>query len=148
MKHKDLDVWKIGMDIVIEVYSITQNFPSQEQYGLTSQIRRSAVSIPSNIAEGAARGSKREFTNFLYIARGSLSELDTQLILSRRLGYVSNMQDTETKIIELRNKLNALIKSVKREMVKGKMLSVKLLGVRSKIHILQSHNLTVSHFTI
>ena len=148
MKHKDLDVWKIGMDIVIEVYSITQNFPSQEQYGLTSQIRRSAVSIPSNTAEGAARGSKREFTNFLYIARGSLSELDTQLILSRRLGYVSNMQDTETKIIELRNKLNALIKSVKREMVKGKMLSVKLLGVRSKIHILQSHNLTVSHSTI
>jgi four helix bundle protein len=86
--HKKLEAWKQSMDLVIEVYRTTGNFPNQEIYGLTNQIRRATVSIPSNIAEGAARQTKKEFTNYLHMAQGSLSELDTQLELARRLGYL------------------------------------------------------------
>jgi four helix bundle protein len=78
------------MDLVIEIYRTTENFPSQEIYGLTNQIRRAAISIPSNIAEGAARQTKKEFTNYLHMAQGSLSELDTQMELAKRLGYVDD----------------------------------------------------------
>jgi four helix bundle protein len=76
------------MDLVIEIYRITENFPNQEIYGLTNQIRRAVASIPSNIAEGAARQTKKEFTNYLHIAQGSLSELDTQIEIASRLGYL------------------------------------------------------------
>jgi four helix bundle protein len=86
--HKKLEAWKQSMDLIIEIYRTTENFPSQEIYGLTNQTRRAAVSVPSNIAEGAARQTKREFTNYLHMAQGSLSELDTQLELARRLGYL------------------------------------------------------------
>ena len=79
--HKDLDVYQNSMELVTDIYHMTKFFPREEQYGLTSQIRRSAVSVPSNIAEGAARKSKPEFIQFLYIALGSLSELETQLII-------------------------------------------------------------------
>jgi len=75
--HKDLEVWKKSMDLVSNIYKITESFPNKELYGLTNQIRRAAVSVPSNIAEGAARSSKREFIQFLYVALGSLSELET-----------------------------------------------------------------------
>lgn len=77
------------MDLVLKVYKITSSFPKSEVYGLTSQTRRAAISIPSNIAEGASRRTKREFLQFLYIAKGSLSELDTQFELAERLGYLS-----------------------------------------------------------
>jgi four helix bundle protein len=77
MDHKDLDVWKRSMDLVVKVYQITKLFPDTEKYGLTSQMRRAAVSIPSNIAEGAARKGDKEFIQFLYISIGSLSELET-----------------------------------------------------------------------
>ena len=87
MDHKELDVWKLSMDLVEKVYKITANFPSDEKFGLISQIRRAAISIPSNIAEGAARRSDKELMQFLYISVGSLAELETQLILSKRLGY-------------------------------------------------------------
>jgi four helix bundle protein len=80
--HKRLEVWRQSMDLTINIYRTTEKFPSQELYGLTNQLRRAAVSIPSNIAEGAARQTKKEFTNFLHIAQGSLSELDTQLSLA------------------------------------------------------------------
>ena len=86
--HKKLDAWKLSMDLVIDVYQTTDRFPSQEKYSLTDQIRRATISIPSNIAEGAARQTKKEFTNYLHMAQGSLSELDTQLELARRLGYL------------------------------------------------------------
>ena len=85
--HKNLDVWKLSIDLVEKVYEITKAFPKAEKYGLTSQIRRSAVSVPSNIAEGAARKGNSEFIQFLYISLGSLSELETQLIISVRIGY-------------------------------------------------------------
>ena len=88
--HKKLDAWKLSMDLVIDVYQTTDKFPRQEQYSLTGQIRRAAISIPSNIAEGAARQTKKEFSNYLHIAQGSLSEFDTQLELARRLGYLDD----------------------------------------------------------
>ncbi len=85
--HKKLDAWKLSMDLVIDVYRVTDKFPSHEKYGLIDQIRRATISIPSNIAEGAARQTKKEFSNYLHIAQGSLSELDTQIELARRLDY-------------------------------------------------------------
>ena len=81
--HKDLDVWKKSMDLVEDVYRLTKSFPDAEKYGLTNQIRRCAVSISSNIAEGAARKTDKEFVKFCYIALGSLSELETQLLLPK-----------------------------------------------------------------
>lgn len=78
----------MAMDLVIDVYKMTDKFPSHEKYSLTDQIRRATISIPSNIAEGAARQTKKEFTNYLHMAQGSLSELDTQVELARRLGYL------------------------------------------------------------
>ncbi|MBI1768879.1 MAG: four helix bundle protein [Bacteroidetes bacterium] len=87
--HKKLDVWKLSMDFVIDIYRKTEGFPKEERYALTDQIRRAAVSIPSNIAEGAARQTKKEFINYLHIAQGSLSELDTQFEIAKRLSYLS-----------------------------------------------------------
>ncbi len=86
--HKDLDVWNEGIGLVLEVYKIVKQFPIEEKFGLSDQIRRSAISIPSNIAEGAARNSKKEFLQFLFIALGSLSELETQLIIAKKLEYL------------------------------------------------------------
>ena len=90
--HKDLLVWQKAVELVVTVYRITSTFPRDELYGLVSQIRRSAVSIPSNIAEGAARQTKREFQQFLHIALGSASELETQFIIAGRLGYCDALQ--------------------------------------------------------
>ena len=86
--HKKLEVWKQSMDFVAEIYKSTEGLPSEEIYGLTNQLRRAAGSIPCNIAEGAARQTKKEFTNFLHIAQGSLSEVDTQIEIAGRLGYL------------------------------------------------------------
>src|SRR4030042_1395243 len=87
--HKKLDVWQAAMKVAQMVYQLTNTFPSEERFGLVTQMRRAAVSIPSNIAEGAARQGKREFKNFVSMAQGSLSELDTQLDLTILLGYIS-----------------------------------------------------------
>lgn len=86
---KELKIWKKAIDLTTEVYKATANFPSEEKFGLTSQIRRSAVSVPSNIAEGAGRNSNKEFNHFLGIANGSSYELQTQLIISQNLDLVS-----------------------------------------------------------
>lgn len=86
--HKDLDVWNKAMEFAERLYHITSIFPKEEQYGLVSQIRRSAISVPSNIAEGAARNSHKEFMQFLYIAMGSLSEIETQILLSIKLKLI------------------------------------------------------------
>lgn len=88
--HKDLKVWGRSINFVTEIYKITNDFPKSELYGITSQLRRAAVSVPSNIAEGAARKNSAEYTQFLYIALGSLTELETQLIISEKLGYPVN----------------------------------------------------------
>jgi len=89
---KDLRIWKKGINIVKDVYSITEAFPSKEIYGLTAQMRRSAVSVPSNIAEGFRRFHNKEYKQFLRIALGSAAELETQLIISKELKYIENEQ--------------------------------------------------------
>jgi four helix bundle protein len=90
--YRDLIAWQKAMDVVVEVYQATDSFLKSEQFGLTNQLRRAAVSIPSNIAEGQGRGSPDDFARFLRIARGSLQEVETQLILSQRLGYLQSDQ--------------------------------------------------------
>ena len=96
--YRDLRVWQSAMELVVDVYRLTGKFPKNEDYGLTSQVRRAAVSVPSNIAEGHARVSGKEFHRFLLIALGSLAELETQLMISEKLGYSSpeNIQDLLT----------------------------------------------------
>ncbi len=113
MDHKKLDAWKYSMDLVEHIYRITSNFPKSEVYGLTSQIRRSAVSIPSNIAEGAARDSNKEYHRFLGISVASLSELETQLIIAIRLEYIIDSKDILEKIINLRKIIIGLKKYIK-----------------------------------
>jgi four helix bundle protein len=115
--HKDLNVWKNSIDLVEEIYRITEQYPQDEKYSLISQIRRSAVSIPSNIAEGAARNSTKEFIQFLYIALGSLSELETQLLLSARLNYLSSVEGVLNRLTTIRLMLVGLIRSLKRKNV-------------------------------
>ena len=110
--HKDLDVWKKSMDLVEGVYRLTKSFPDAEKYGLTNQIRRCVVSISSNIAEGAARNTDKEFVQFCYIALGSLSELETQLLIAERLKYSQNIDILEN-VVEIRRMLLGLIKYLK-----------------------------------
>lgn len=90
--YKDLIVWQKAMDLVGLVYQATRQFPKEELYGLTNQVRRAVVSIPSNIAEGQARKSSAEFKNFLSIARGSLAEVETQLLIANKLNYLPQEQ--------------------------------------------------------
>ncbi len=112
--HKDLEVWKKSMDLVSNIYKITESFPNKELYGLTNQIRRAAVSIPSNIAEGAARNSKKEFIQFLYIALGSLSELETQIIIADRLEYLNNLDILLDDLKFVQKLINGLIYYLKK----------------------------------
>jgi four helix bundle protein len=110
--HKDLDIWKMGVDLVERLYRATATFPKDEAFGLTAQMRRAAVSVPSNIAEGAARNSKREYLHYLYISLGSLSEVETQLVIAKRLGYLSDEGMFE-HVEHLRRKLLNFIKRIK-----------------------------------
>jgi four helix bundle protein len=112
--HKKLDVWQAAMRVAQMVYRLTNTFPSEERFGLVPQMRRAVISIPSNIAERAARQGKREFKNFVSMAQGSLSELDTQLELSVLLGY-ANREDLEgitTHFVRVDKMLTGLIKSL------------------------------------
>ncbi|RKS89650.1 four helix bundle protein [Flavobacterium limicola] len=102
MDNKDLEVWKKSMDLVETIYKLTQTFPDSEKFGLTSQMRRSAVSIPSNIAEGSARKGDKELIHFLYIALGSLSELDTQYTIAVRINYTSKEENIENQITDVK----------------------------------------------
>lgn len=106
-----MDVWNLSMDLVVGVYELTVRFPKDEKYGLSQQMRRSAVSIPSNIAEGAARKSSLEFIQFLHIALGSLSELETQLIISEKLNYSAlDLGKLQLDIDRIRRMLIGLIR--------------------------------------
>ena len=109
--HHELRVWQEAMELVTRIYSVTKTFPADERYGLTSQIRRASVSVPSNIAEGAARGSRKEFIHFLTISRGSLSELDTQLRIAMNLEYVTDIDSLVADVERLQAALGSLIKS-------------------------------------
>lgn len=112
--YEDLVVWQKAMGLVIEAYRATSQFPREEMYGLTSQLRRSAVSIPSNIAEGQGRATKGEFVQFLAHARGSLYELKTQALIAKELGYLS--PDCESRLISQADQvgriLNGLLRSL------------------------------------
>ena len=111
--HLDLDVWKKSMDLVESIYKISSNFPKDEMYALTSQIRRASVSIPSNIAEGSARNGNKEFIQFLYISLGSVSEVETQLMIAQRLKYTVNIGKELKDIVAIKKMLSGLIKYLK-----------------------------------
>ena len=115
--YKDLIAWQKGMDLVATIYDATQTFPSHEQFGLTSQLRRAAVSVPSNIAEGKAHYSNRDFVRFLRHARGSLAEIETQVLIAQQRKYLNTETATNLsqKIDELGRILSGLINSLRDE---------------------------------
>ena len=112
--HRDLIVWQKSVELVTECYRVTSSFPSDERFGLTSQLRRSAVSVPANIAEGKGRGTTNNFVNFLSIASGSLTELDTHLVIANKLGYLTKetLNELEARMDEVGRMLTALRKSL------------------------------------
>ena len=110
--HKDLEIWQKGIELVEKIYKLSSSFPKEESYGIISQMRRSVVSFPTNIAEGAARFSKKEFIQFVYISLGTLSELETLTIISLRLGY-HNSNDVLGDIELLRRMTLNFIKYLK-----------------------------------
>lgn len=113
--YKELLAWQVSMELVVQVYRLSKRFPREEVYGLTSQIRRCAVSVPSNIAEGQGRATRGEFIQFLCTARGSLFELETQLIIAKELGYLDLEMGAETAdlLTRVAQLLNALISSLR-----------------------------------
>lgn len=114
--YKDLLVWQKSMDLVVAVYTVTDTFPENEKYGLTSQMRRCAVSIPSNIAEGSRRGTEKDFLKYIYIAYGSGAELETQMILSKRLFPTQNSSAAADNLLdEVMRMLNKLTQTLKAE---------------------------------
>jgi len=115
MTHGDLDVWKESMNFVMEIYRITEKFPNHEKFGLTPQMRRAGVSICSNIAEGAARNHSKEFVQFLFIALGSVSEIETQIEIALRLGYLKSIDSEKEILNRLRRMLVSLIMVIKRK---------------------------------
>ena len=117
--YKDLLVWQKSMDLVVGVYTLTKSFPACEVYGLSSQMQRAAVSIPSNVAEGFERGTPGEFARFLSIASGSVAELETQIILAKRLGYTQNVDDPS---------ISSLCDEI------GKMLRALHTTVQTRVH--------------
>ena len=114
--HRDLRVWQQSIDFVSSIYLMTRSLPKEELFGLASQMRRSAVSVPSNIAEGYARGTDKEKIHFLRISSGSMSELETQLTLCLKLGYISQEEynATSEKLVSVWKQLNALISVIKK----------------------------------
>jgi four helix bundle protein len=110
--YTDLDVYNVSLKLVVSVYKVTEGFPKQELYGLSSQMRRCAVSIPSNIAEGSGRHTTKEFIQFLYMSNGSLSELETQVEISRLLGFIEDTKDLVNQIKRVRPMILKLIKSL------------------------------------
>ena len=112
--YKDLVAWQKVMDLVVSVYAVTEHFPTRERYSLTDQSRRAAVSVPSNIAEGQAHFNKREFLHFLRHARGSLAEVETQMLLARRLNYIpeNDAEAVSKQIDELGRVMSGLIRSL------------------------------------
>jgi four helix bundle protein len=113
--YKDLIVWQKALDLVEIIYQVTKTFPKEELYGLTNQLRRAGASIPSNIAEGHARSSTQEFHRFLSIARGSLGEVETQLIIAQRLGYLSKSQ--LDPILALQTEINKMTNGLMTKLV-------------------------------
>jgi four helix bundle protein len=110
--HKELKVYQKAMDLVTEIYQMTKLFPPEEKYGLTSQVRRASISVPSNIAEGAARKNTKEYIQFLYYSLGSAAEIETQLEISKRLGFIDDIEKINKNNNEIIYMLTGLIKSL------------------------------------
>jgi four helix bundle protein len=113
--HKSLDVWQVAVKLAEDVYGVTRRFPKDELFGLTTQMRRCAISIPSNVAEGAARQGDKEFIQFLYVAAGSASELDTQLKIAKRvaIGEPQDLERLQSEVERISMMLQGLIRSVR-----------------------------------
>lgn len=111
--YKDLDVWQKSIELVKEIYILVKYLPKEETYALSDQIRRSAVSIPSNIAEGSGRNGTKEYIQFLYIALGSLCELETQIIIAKEIGYINNIEKLEDNTTTIKKMINSMITSLK-----------------------------------
>jgi four helix bundle protein len=113
--HKDLDVWKAAIRLAREIYAVTATFPREEQFGMTTQMRRASVSIASNIAEGAARQGDKEFVHFLHMSLGSAAELETQLTIAREVGLGSptTLDPVDVSVVRVRQLLIGLVRSIK-----------------------------------
>ena len=112
--YSDLVAWQKSMDLVVQIYKVTACFPKEETYSLTSQLRRAAVSVPSNIAEGQGRRSNRDFCRFLSISHGSLRELETQLMIAERLSYIN--AETNSRILDSAAEVGRLINGLIRKL--------------------------------
>ncbi len=119
---KDLDVWKKSMALVTRIYLLTKSLPKDEMYGLTSQMRRAAVSIPSNIAEGRGKRSTKDFLRYLNIAYGSSAELETQMLIAENLGYIDakNAQPIQDQIAEVNRMLNGMMQGLEKKLIPPK----------------------------
>ncbi len=115
MYYKDLEVWKKSIELVKEIYILTESFPQSEQFGLISQIKRAVISVPSNIAEGCARYSNKETSRFVDIAIGSIAEIDTQLIIAKELGYINETKKAD----DMLKQVNALLLGFKKHLDKS-----------------------------
>ena len=109
-EFRDLIIWQDSIKLAKDVYNLVKDFPKEEIFGISSQMKRSAVSIPSNIAEGKGRQTKKEFVNYLHISLGSLYELKTQLIIAKELDFIKDFDDIEKNINRLEKMINSLIK--------------------------------------
>lgn len=112
---KQLKIWQKGIEIVKDIYTLTKQFPKEELYGITSQMRRSAISIPSNIAEGFKRYHSKEYSQFLHIVLGSAAELETQLIIAKELGFINeeNLNDISDKLDHISKMISSLLNKLK-----------------------------------
>ena len=108
MHHRDLEAWKESLEFVTEIYNITKSFPKEDLWGLTSQLRRAAISIPSNIAEGCGRSTAKETSRFIDIALGSIAEVETQLLIAQNLGYID-----ASEMLQQLSKINALTQGIR-----------------------------------
>lgn len=111
--YRDLDVWEKSIELVKDIYVLVKTLPKEETYALSDQMRRSAVSIPSNIAEGSGRNGTKEYLQFLYIALGSLCELETQIIISKEIGYIENIEKLENDMTIIKKMIHSMITSLK-----------------------------------
>jgi len=119
--YKDLEVWQKAVDLVTSVYVVTKQFPKEELYTLTSQIRRAAISIPSNIAEGRGKRSTRDFMRYLNIAYGSAAELETQLVIARNLDYISQktVEPLFEKIARINRMINGMLSGLEKKLLES-----------------------------
>ena len=115
--HKDLLVWQKSIELAIKIHKLTENFPRSELFGITSQMRRAAISIPANIAEGSARGYRKEYLHFVSIAFGSVTELETHALIAEKLNFIKGeqLQDVQKLIEEIAKMVNALSKALSKE---------------------------------